>query len=87
MKLNINGKTIRYLAGMFIPLEKLLSDSLRKNKNIFKTLPNFEYTENKYPVDGSFAANCFSEPPQLRFTSNYEGSNLFAAVKVIHSVT
>ena len=82
MKLNLNGKSIRYLGGMFIPLEKLLSDNLRKNKNIFKTLSNLEYTDNKHPVDSSFGPNCYTEAPNIRFSSNYEGSNLFAAVKV-----
>ena len=43
MKLNTNGKVIKYLAGMFIPLEKLLSDSLKKSRNIFKTLNGLEY--------------------------------------------
>jgi hypothetical protein len=36
-------------AGMFIPLERLLSESLRKSKNIYKILPNLEYIENKMP--------------------------------------
>ena len=82
MKLNINGKIIKYLAGMFIPLEKLLSDSLKKSRNIYKTLSGLEYIENKHPVDNSFNTNCTSSAPNLRFSSNYEGSNLYAAIKV-----
>ncbi|MCB0371309.1 MAG: hypothetical protein KDD45_18295 [Bdellovibrionales bacterium] len=34
-------------------------------------------------MDGSFASNCFADAPELRFSSNYEGSNLFAAMKVL----
>ena len=82
MKLNLGGKSVKYLAGMFIPLERLLSDSLKKSKNIYKILNNLEYTENKHPVDTSFSTNCYSSSPNLRFSSNYEGSNLYAAVKV-----
>jgi len=40
MKAPLKGKQHRYLAGMFIPLDYLLSDNLKKNKNIYKTLAN-----------------------------------------------
>lgn len=40
MKLNLNGKSIKYLGGMFIPLDKLLNESLKKSRNVFKTLNN-----------------------------------------------
>ena len=81
MKLRQNGRTIKHLGGMFIPLDKLLADPLKKVKNIFKTLP-LDYTENKHSVDTSFGGNCFSKAPALRFSSNYESSNLLAVVKV-----
>jgi len=55
---------------------------LKKQKNIFKTLPNIDYIENRSPVDNSFASNCYSEGTSLKFSSNYESSNLFAAVRV-----
>lgn len=82
MKLLMKGKQYRYLGGLFIPLEKLLSEALKKSRNVLKTLPGIDYIDNKHPVDGSFGANCFSEAPALKFSSNYESANLFAVVRV-----
>lgn len=63
MKAPVKGRQHRYLAGMFIPLEKLLSDGLRKAKNVYKILPNLEYIDNKMPHEASFNYNCYSAAP------------------------
>lgn len=51
-------------------------------KNVYKLLPNIDFVDYKSPVDSSFGVNCCSSAPALRFTSNYETSNLFAAIRV-----
>lgn len=83
--MKLPGTTTNYFAGLFIPLDRLFLDSVKKAKNIYKTLPHLDFIDNKYPVEASFASNCYSEEPNLRFSSNYEGSNLFAALKVLHT--
>lgn len=82
MRLPLKGKQNRYLGGFFIPLEKLVSENLKKAKNAYKILPNLNYVEYKLPVENSFGSNSYSEPPAVRFSSNYESSNLFAAMRV-----
>jgi hypothetical protein len=60
MKLNLKGKTIKYLAGLFIPLEKLLDQNIKIHKNVYKILPRLNYIDNQHPADSSFSSNCFS---------------------------
>jgi hypothetical protein len=81
----LKGKQNKYLAGLFVPLEKLVSDNLKKNKNVYKILPNLNYVEYRMPPEASFGNNCFSEAIEVKFSSNYESSNLFAAVRVFIS--
>jgi hypothetical protein len=82
MRVPLKGKQNRYLGGFFIPLERLVSEQLKKAKNIYKILPNLNYVEYKLPIESSFGSNSYSETPAVRFSSNYESSNLFAAVRV-----
>lgn len=82
MKVNLKGKQCRYLAGLFVPLERLVNENLRKVKNVYKILPNLDYVDYKLPVEHSFGPNCLAETPALKFSSNYESSNLLAVVRV-----
>lgn len=83
MRLPFKGQQNRYLAGLFIPLEKLVTDNLKKAKNVYKILPSLNYVEYKLPMENSFGTNAYAEAPALRFSSNYESSNLFAAMRVL----
>lgn len=50
MKVNLKGRQCRYLAGLFVPLERLVNESLRKVKNVYKILPNLDYVDYKLPI-------------------------------------
>jgi uncharacterized membrane protein len=50
MRLPVKGRQSKYLAGLFIPLDKLVSENLKKTKNIYKILPNLNYVEYRLPV-------------------------------------
>ena len=71
MKLTLKGKTLKYLGGFFIPLEKLLCENVKIHKNVYKVLPRVNYIDNKHPVDNSLSSNSFSQSPALKFSSNY----------------
>lgn len=46
-KLKIKGKTYKFLAGLFLPVDKLLAPEVRASKNVYKTLPDIEFVEYK----------------------------------------
>jgi hypothetical protein len=50
MRLPVKGRQNKYLAGLFIPLDKLVSDNLKKTKNVYKILPGLNYVEYRLPV-------------------------------------
>jgi hypothetical protein len=57
MKVNLKGRQSKYLGGLFIPLERLVSENLKKVKNVYKTLPNLNFHEYKQPIESSFSTN------------------------------
>jgi hypothetical protein len=83
MRLPLKGRQNKYLAGLFVPLDKLVGESLKKAKNVYKILPNLNYVEYRVPAEASFGSNSYSEPSAVRFSSNYDSSNLFAAMRVL----
>lgn len=46
-KYKIKNRTFKFLAGLFLPAEKLLSPEVKLSKNIYKILPDIEYAEYK----------------------------------------
>lgn len=71
MKHKTKNGSYRYLAGIFLPPEKLLSQDFKSHKNIFKGLSDIEFTEYKQKVSESFGTNCKSNGLDLRFSSNF----------------
>lgn len=47
MKLPFKGCQSRYFAGMFVPLDRLIGEPLKKAKNLYKILPNLNYVDYK----------------------------------------
>lgn len=50
MRLPVKGRQNKYLGGLFIPLDKLVGENLKKIKNVYKILPSLNYVEYRMPV-------------------------------------
>lgn len=72
MKFKIkNNKYYKFLTGMFVPADKILAPEVKIHKNLYKALPDLEFTEFKNNILDSFGKNCKGSGSDLRFSSNY----------------
>lgn len=71
MKLSLKGSQTKYMGGLFIPLDRLLAEPLKKARHVYKILPGLNFVDYKWPVENSFGSNCLCEAPDVRFSSNY----------------
>lgn len=71
MQFTIRNRSLKYLAGMFIPCDLLLKEDVKRTRNVFKTLSGISYIDWKSDPAHSFAENSYTDAPELKFSSNY----------------
>ena len=64
------GNNINYMAGIFIPLEKLLQETIKKEKWLYKLLGEVNWAGAKESVESSFSGGRLGRG-QVRFSSDF----------------